>query len=170
MRVYLVGFMSVGKTTLGYQLARQLNMRFLDLDQLIANREKQSVQEIFNSQGETYFRQIEKAALHTTFELPQTIVSTGGGTPAHFDNMKQMTKMGLTFYLKLPKKKIIERLELSVKERPLVKNKSPESLDKYIESLIDKRKKFYEMAHFEVDASNKNALHYITRILTGYMH
>lgn len=170
MRVYLVGFMSSGKTTLGFQLARQLKMRFLDLDQYITNTEGDSVQEIFDKFGEPYFRKKEQEALHATFKLPQTVIATGGGTPVQYDNMDQMIKHGLTFYLKLPKEIIIHRIEKSARERPLVKNKTAEALDQFIETLFEKRKSFYEKAHFEVDASNKNALHYITRILSGYMY
>ncbi|ALO16217.1 shikimate kinase [Salinivirga cyanobacteriivorans] len=170
MRVYLVGFMSAGKTTLGFQLARHLRMRFMDLDQCISETEGDSVQDIFEKYGETYFRKKEQQALHNTFTVQQTVIATGGGTPVHFDNMEQMIKHGLTFYLQLPRESIIKRLEKSARERPLIKNKSQEELNRFIEELFEQRKAFYEKAHFEVDASNKNALHYITRILSGYMY
>jgi shikimate kinase len=170
MRVYLVGFMGVGKTTIGYQLSRALNMPFVDIDQYITNKYNTSVQEIFEQQGEAHFREIEKSALYDSFQIPNAVISTGGGTPCFFDNIEQMNKNGMTFYLKLPEDVILNRLSNSMRERPLVKDKSEEELKEIVQNLFESRRSFYEKAHYEVDAANKNALHYITRILSGYMH
>ncbi len=170
MRVFLVGFMSAGKTTLGYQLARSLNMRFTDLDQLITRQLQKPIDALFAEHGEDGFREIEKNALHSTFKTPELVLATGGGTPCFFDNMDYMIKNGLAFYLKLPREIIIKRLLKSVKERPLVSGKSYEELETIVHDLYETRKKFYEKAQYSVDASNKNALHYIVRILSGYMY
>lgn len=170
MRVYLVGFMSAGKTTIGYQLSRALNMPFVDTDQYIINKYKKTVQEIFNEHGEEYFRELEKSALHDSFHIPNAVISTGGGTPCFFDNIDQMNKNGMTFYLKLPQESILNRLQKSMRDRPLIKDKNEEELKQVIHDLFETRRKYYEKAYYAVDASNKNALHYITRILSGYMH
>jgi shikimate kinase len=162
--------MSAGKTTIGYQLSKALNMRFVDLDQFITNQNNQSVQEIFDQKGESFFRELEKKALQESFKFPNAVISTGGGTPCFFDNMEQMNKNGMTFYLKLPQEVILKRLQKSMRERPLVKDKTEEELNATIRDLFESRRQYYEKAHYKVDASNKNALHYITRILSGYMH
>lgn len=162
--------MGAGKTTIGYQLSRALSMPFIDLDQYIIDQEKQSVQEIFEQYGEDHFRELEKKALHSTFKVSNAIISTGGGLPCFFNNIDQMNKNGMTFYLKLPQEVILKRLIKSMRERPLVKDKTEEELKETIHNLFESRRKYYEKAHYSVDAANKNALHYITRILSGYMH
>ena len=170
MRVYLVGFMGSGKTTIGYQLSRALHMPFIDIDQYITNKYEKTVQEIFDQHGEAHFRELEKSALYDSFQFPNAVISTGGGTPCFFDNINQMNNNGMTFYLKLPQEVILNRLQKSMRERPLVKDKSDEELKQVIRDLFETRRKYYEKAHYAVDAANKNALHYITRILSGYMH
>ncbi|MDA3866041.1 MAG: shikimate kinase [Salinivirgaceae bacterium] len=170
MRIYLMGFMSSGKTTHGFQLAKALNLNFLDLDQYIEKKTKISVHELFQTRGEAYFRQLEREALDETFQMPHAVVSTGGGAPCFFDNVQAMNKNGITFYLKLPPKIILHRLQKSTRQRPLLANKTPEELAAYINQLLNERRTFYEQAHYTVDASNKNATHYITRILSGYMY
>lgn len=170
MRVYLVGFMGAGKTTIGYQLARNLAMQFIDTDQQIAREQKMPVDVLFAKHGENFFRRAEQKVLHQTFKITQGIISTGGGTPCFFDNMQQMKKNGLIFYLKLPENYILYRLQNSAKERPLINGKDSEKLAETIKILFEKRQSFYEQAHFAVDAANKNALHYISRILSGYMY
>lgn len=170
MRVYLIGFMTAGKTTMGFQLSRELGMQFSDLDQQIATQEQMPVKQIFEKYGENYFREKEKQVLHATFRQNQLIIATGGGTPCFFDNLTQMKKNGLIFYLKIPKELIINRIQKSFNKRPLAANQDTETLTTKVNTLYEKRKYFYQQAHFSVDATNKNALHYITRILSGYMY
>ncbi|MFO7863676.1 MAG: shikimate kinase [Salinivirgaceae bacterium] len=170
MRIYLMGFMSSGKTTHGFQLAKALSLSFLDLDQFIERKTKLSVPELFQTRGEACFRQLEREALHETFKMHNTVISTGGGAPCFFDNVQSMNKNGITFYLKLAPQIILKRLKKSTRQRPLLDDKTPEELVVYIKQLLNERQPFYEQAHYTVDASNKNATHYITRILSGYMH
>ena len=170
MRIYLVGFMSSGKSTIGYQLAKNLRIPFLDTDRQVAALENATVAKIFETKGESYFRQKEQEVLHATFDVPQLVVATGGGTPCFYDNMSQMRKFGFTFYLELSLQKIIYRITNTPKERPLVSGKSPEELELVVNELFDMREKYYKSAHYVVDAANKNAVHYISRIMSGYMY
>lgn len=170
MRIYLVGFMSAGKTTIGYQLSRLLCMPFMDIDKQIALEEGAAVTEIFENFGEAHFRKKEQAVLNATYKIPQLIVASGGGTPCFFDNMEQMKKAGFTFYLKLPIETIVHRLIKTNKERPLVSGKSPEELRTTVQKLFKEREYFYNQAQYAVDASNRNAIHYISRILSGHMY
>ena len=159
MRVYLVGFMGVGKTTMGKALAHELNLRL-----------NMSVSDIFDIHGENYFREFEKNVLHETFSEHNVIISTGGGTPCFFDNMQKMNSNGVTFYLKAPADVIANRLEASYKTRPLFKNSDTTNPTLWVNKMLAERKDFYEMARYKVDANHKNAIYYMQRILSGNMY
>lgn len=92
--IYLTGFMGAGKTTLGQGLAKLLGRRFVDLDQLIAQRQGQSVPEIFANRGEAAFRELEAAALHRVSRRQRLVVGTGGGLPVDGANRHLMRASG----------------------------------------------------------------------------
>lgn len=162
--------MGVGKTTTGKALAKELNMKFLDLDFIIVDRLKLSVTDIFKVHGEDYFRKLERDILHETFAEHNVIISTGGGTPCYFDNMKKMISNGVTFYLKAPAEVIAKRLESSYKTRPLFNNSGTIDPIKWITEKLKERDTYYEMARYKVDANHKNAVYYMQRILSGNMY
>ena len=87
MRIYLIGLPGSGKTTLGKQVAKALNLTFIDMDEKIEQTEGKSISEIFSKEGEAYFRDIERAMLHQVAQEENCIISTGGGAPCFFDNM-----------------------------------------------------------------------------------
>ncbi len=92
--LYLTGFMGAGKTTLGQGLAKLLGRRFVDLDQLIAKRQGQSVPELFASRGEAAFRELEAAELHRVSRRQRLVVGTGGGLPVDGANRHLMRASG----------------------------------------------------------------------------
>ncbi len=143
MRIYLTGYMGSGKSTAGKKLARKLNLSFVDLDKYIEHKYKISVAGLFRKYDEKAFRLIEQEALRDTFEMDRTIISTGGGTPCFFDNMVLMKQYGLTVYLKTSVKSLVHRLTRSKKNRPLLKDKSPEELFTFIENQVHEREAFY---------------------------
>ena len=87
IRIFLLGFMGAGKTTLGRALSNELKLSFCDLDLYIEQRFRKSVSEIFAQKGEQTFREIEKAMLHEVGEFEDIVISCGGSTPLFFDNM-----------------------------------------------------------------------------------
>lgn len=93
-RVFLMGFMGSGKTTLGKALARDLGLSFHDLDQYIENRYMKSVSQLFAQYGEQEFRRIESRLLREVGEFDDVIVACGGSTPLIGDNMDYMLSMG----------------------------------------------------------------------------
>ncbi len=99
-RIILLGYMGSGKTTIGKALSLALNMRFYDLDWYIENRMRKTIAHIFSERGEEGFRKIEYNMLHEVCEFEDVIISCGGGTPCHFDNMDYMNQQGETVYLK----------------------------------------------------------------------
>ena len=150
MKIYLIGFMGCGKTSIGRRLAKKLGYNFLDLDTLIEVKSKQKIPDIFQEHREEGFRKIERAALEDTFQLEDIVIATGGGTPCFFDNIDQINKHGLSFYLNRSCHFLVNKLFYSSTERPLVKGKSKNDLDDYIGKLLANRDSFYKKASFIV--------------------
>lgn len=154
MRYFIIGYKSSGKTTIGKKLAYRLNMEFIDLDKYIEDMTGSSVPEIYTSQGETEFRNIEWKALKQVVTKDNVIVSTGGGVPCHCDNMNLMEQYGEVIYLKMDNETLVSRLEKATSDRPIVKNKSREELQIYVKDLRNRCEHHYLRAKFIVDAKN----------------
>ncbi len=88
MRVFLIGFMGCGKSTIGIALAKRMDFDFLDMDKYIEKKEAKSIQQIFEKQGELVFRKKEKIALLEVCKKNNIVIATGGGTPCFFENMQ----------------------------------------------------------------------------------
>ena len=98
-RIFLIGYMGAGKTTLGKAFAREMSLNFIDLDWFIEERFHKTVQQLFLERGEDGFRELERKMLHEVAEFEDVVVSTGGGTPCFFDNMEYMNDCGDTVFL-----------------------------------------------------------------------
>ena len=97
--IFLVGMPSSGKSTLGKELARNLGYSFTDMDKLIETREQKTINEIFSSKGEDYFRELEKKILHTIQPTQSTVIATGGGVPCFHQNMDYIKENGISIFL-----------------------------------------------------------------------
>ena len=97
--IFLIGYMGVGKTTIGKQIAQGLGREFVDMDLFIENRYHKAVSGIFAEKGEDFFREIEHRILQEVAQFENTVIATGGGTPCFFDNMDLMNRTGITVYL-----------------------------------------------------------------------
>lgn len=153
IRVILVGYMGSGKTTVGRQLANALGVQFYDLDWYIETRFHKKVAEIFAEKGEEGFRDMERRMLHEVAEFEDIVLSCGGGTPCFFDNMDYMNSLGETLYLKTTPEVLAQHLRMGRTERPLIKGKSPEELEQYIQESLAAREPFYSKAKHIVDVS-----------------
>lgn len=149
--VYIVGFMGSGKSTAGRKLALSLGWKFIDLDKKIEESAGKHIPDIFEQDGESRFREIESEVLKLTGSMTETIVSTGGGTPCHGDNMDYMLSAGLTIYLKLTPEQLTRRLLDSSGDRPLIKNVPDDQLQTFIENMLSAREKWYGKANLIVD-------------------
>ena len=98
-RIFLIGYMGAGKTTLGKAFARALGLTFVDLDWYVEERFHKTVRQIFEERGEDGFRDLEKRMLHEASEFEDVVISVGGGTPCFFDNMEYMNAAGETVFL-----------------------------------------------------------------------
>jgi shikimate kinase len=150
MRIYLVGFMGSGKTTVGRKLAAILGYDFIDLDDFIENEYKISIPRIFEKYDENAFRKIEHKSLKRCSDYENTLISTGGGTPCFFNNMELINNSGFSVYIRMHPKSLYNRLISSKKKRPLLKEKSPEEIMAFIEHSLKVREPFYNQAALTV--------------------
>ncbi len=151
-RVYLVGFMGVGKSTLGRQLATKLGYEFLDLDKAFEAKYKVSINDFFKKYGEELFRKLENEVLVSTFSMEKVVISTGGGTVCHFNAIQQMNNNGTTIYLEMTEAAIVNRLQNAKRKRPLVVNKSESELLDIVKVKLKERVPFYQQASYNVNA------------------
>lgn len=142
----MIGYMGCGKSTMGRKLSQKLDVVFVDLDKYIEEKYSKTVPQIFAEEGEDAFRLKERAALEEVAAFDEVIVATGGGAPCFFDNMELMNESGLCVFLDVDYEELADRLIHSKTERPLIKGKSPEELVGFIESMMLKRRPFYEKA------------------------
>jgi len=149
--------MGCGKTTAGKRLANKLGWPFIDLDDRIEEQSGKTIAELFEKDGETIFRELEKKALHSTFDLKHAVISTGGGAPCFFDNMEQMNCNGNTVYIELPPKVLADRLRGAKNQRPLIKGKTDEELLNFITDALEKRSPYYKKAKTTVDGVSLTA-------------
>lgn len=146
----LVGYMGCGKTTVGKNLARICNMKFLDTDELIEQKQGRKISEIFATDGENAFRDMETAILRELLTQKKTglVISTGGGMPVREENRQLLKELGMVFYLKAKPETVYERVKGDTK-RPLLQCEDPLSR---IRTMQEQREPAYmESAHFVVE-------------------
>lgn len=124
MRIFLIGFMGAGKSTVGRELAARLKLDFVDLDQTIEQRAGRSVSEIFAEEGETAFRRLEEEGLDAVLRRDDVVVATGGGCFARPENRARIRARGGTcVWLDVPMEGILGRMgETSRQRRPLLRD------------------------------------------------
>lgn len=149
--IILVGYMCAGKTTVGKALAKELGRTFYDLDWYVEERFHKKVPQIFAEEGEDRFRDLERRMLHEVAEFENIVLSCGGGTPCHFDNMDYMNSVAETYYLKATPETLIQHIAISRGERPLLKGKSPDELREFVSAQLAEREPYYEKAQHIID-------------------
>lgn len=146
MLIFLVGFMGSGKTHWGKRWSEAYQIPFVDLDDAIELAEEKTVADIFTTNGEAYFRDIETETLRGFAEQKNIIIACGGGTPCFHDNMKWMNENGTTVYVTSPADVIMKRVIVQQDKRPLLRDMNPIELLAYIEQTINKREPYYKQA------------------------
>jgi len=145
-KIYLVGFMGAGKSTVARALGRRLGWKVEDIDERIEALERRTIPAIFSQAGEPYFREVERAVLHSLIPAHDVIVSTGGGTFADPENRVAMLATGAVAWLDLPFERVVARLPADGR-RPLAQDRAR------MEQLYESRLPAYREAHVRVDAS-----------------
>lgn len=166
MRIYLIGYMGCGKSTLGKRLAKHLKLQFVDMDHYIEMRNHKTVPQIFAEEGEVEFRKKERKALEELSEFSNIVIATGGGAPCFFDNIDLMNNTGTTIYMNIDPAILADRLIHSKTERPLIKGKSQEELTVFIDEMLTKRRPFYSQAKHQITEPDID-LKIIEEMVTG---
>lgn len=165
MHIYLIGYMGSGKTTIGEQLANHLTYSHIDTDLNIENKVNTSINNLFETKGEKFFRTLESQVLDK-INNENVVVSTGGGLPCFNDNMSKILKSGISFYLYLNPKKLAERLWIERDHRPIIKKtESKEELETFIVNHLVKREPFYFRSNYIINAEQEQK-YIIADILT----
>ena len=157
MKVFIIGYMGVGKTTVGKKLAARLGVEFMDLDAIIVERTGLSISEIFERHGEASFRETERHHLIEVLHKPRFVLALGGGTPAYDDNMDLMLASGTVVHLTLHMPVLISRLKQVKHSRPLLANRTDEDMELYVTEHFADRQTQYSRAQLEYDASDLTA-------------
>lgn len=144
--IFLIGFMGSGKSTLGRALSIATGLDFIDLDTYIERRFHANIRDIFASKGEEEFRGIERRMLLEVSDFENVIIACGGGTPCFFDNIDVMNSAGTTVFLDASHERLLERLKLGRRRRPLIASKTDEELSEYITEALNSRLPHYTKA------------------------
>ena len=152
MRLYLIGYMGCGKSTVGRKIARFAHLDFVDTDSRIEQREGASVADIITYQGEDYFRSVEHSVLVDTASEEDVVVSTGGGLPMWGDNMAQIKSLGLSVYLRRSPQNIMSRLSpYGRAKRPKFRGLNDEQLLAFMTTHMAEREPVYSQADVVID-------------------
>lgn len=159
--IVLIGFMGTGKTTIATALANRLGLRYVSTDNLIENREKRTINEIFREEGEERFRDIETEVVREISGLEGLVIDTGGGIVLREENMKMLKSCGVVICLTAGADMIMERTR-KYKHRPLLNVDDPKLR---IRSLLAKRAPYYSAADHTVDTGKLTARQAVERII-----
>jgi len=159
--IVLTGFMGTGKTAVGKELARLLDVKLIDVDTEIEKSEKMAINEIFKQFGEPKFRDIETEMIKKISKKKNVIISTGGGVVLKQENMDTLRKTGIIVCLMATPETILKRTGNS-NDRPLLKVENP---FKKINELLNFRKPFYEKADIMIDTEHKTPLQITEEIM-----
>ena len=148
MKVFLIGYMASGKSTLGKALAQSLALPFIDLDVEIERTTGTTISEIITAKGELHFRKLESSVLKELLQQYQTgIFALGGGTPVFYNHMDLMNAEGETIFLDVPVGELAKRLEGDIK-RPLIQNK--EDVAEFVAKHLFERRPYYSQAKHRI--------------------
>src|SRR5215471_9355535 len=146
-RVYLIGFMDAGKSSVGRELAVRLGYSFVDLDSEIEHSHQMTVQEIFSQHGETHFRKLEREFLKQLSKRPHVVIALGGGATIDPENQQVVDATGVTVWLRVAFETVASRVALDG-TRPLFRDPA------HARKLYECRLPIYQMARVHVVADN----------------
>ena len=160
----LTGMMGVGKTTIGKNLAKKLNYKFIDVDKVIEAREGQSINSIFKNKSESYFRKLENEITLSELKKESSVISLGGGAFLNNSVRRIAKKLSVSFWLDVPINELVKRLRNS-KQRPLLFSKN---ISQTIKKIYFERKKIYNEADFKIKCNSLKSEKIVSKILSLY--
>ena len=152
MRVFVLGFMGAGKSTFAKALAEKMAYESVDLDELIEAKLNRSIRQIFETEGEAFFRAVESNCLIELGKLDNIVVACGGGTPCYNDNGNWILQHGKSIYLECSVPHLTKRLKTATELRPLLREQ--ENLEKTITHMLRSRLPFYEAAEITLSGED----------------
>jgi shikimate kinase len=164
--IILTGFMGVGKTSVGTQLAKDLGYAFVDTDKLIEADQNMTISTIFAKYGESYFREIEARIVQEVTARESQVVSTGGGAVIWDMNREAFKQAGLVVCLSARPEVIFDRIKHET-HRPLLQTPDPPAK---IKEMLDSRARFYAQADITIDTSEKSVDQIISEIKERIRH
>ena len=167
MKLFLIGFMGCGKSSLGRKIAKAAGVEFYDMDSMIEQREGATISDIFHFAGEQYFREKERALIEEFGSMDGSmVISTGGGAPAWQNNMELMNSLGATIYLRRTAQQIASRLSPHGRQkRPKLRGLNDEELVAFMTTNMAEREPFYSKAKYCVDCAERSDAELIDYIL-----
>lgn len=169
-KICLMGMPGCGKSTVGKLLADKLDFEFIDLDAEIEKSVQKTIPEIFETEGETTFRQKEQEALIQALQKKNAVIALGGGTPCFFENMDKIKAEAFSIYLNTPVSILHQRLQKEQAQRPLLAVKTPDELLAYLQDKLEERSVFFERADLKIDykdSSIERLIYLITSFQTS---
>lgn len=162
--IVLVGFMGTGKTSVGKKLAASLGKTFVDMDEIIVEREGKPVSKIFEEDGESKFRALERALVQELAGKPNLVIATGGGIVLNPKNIEDFSATGFVVCLHAEPETILKRLK-GDRTRPLLA--STDKMERII-NLLEARRPLYDSIPDRVDTTTLNRQAVVDHILTLY--
>ncbi|MBO6213832.1 shikimate kinase [Algoriella xinjiangensis] len=165
MIISLIGYMGSGKTTTGKDLAKAIGYEFVDLDEFIEQKYQTKIPEIFAAEGELGFRKKEREALHEILTNTNIVLSLGGGTPVYYNNMEEITKNSVSFFIRVQLPQLVKRLENKKETRPLIAHLTNDELTEFVAKHLFERNQYYEKAKYTINVSNQSTLQVLDQIM-----
>ena len=156
--------MGVGKSTIGKKLSKKLELKFIDIDQIIEQEEKTTIKEIFKNKGESYFRKIEKKTTLEELKKNNLVIALGGGAFINNSIRKKIKNSSISFWLDLSIKSILRRLR-NIKKRPLL---NENNLEETMNTIYSERKKIYNESDFRIKCNSMNIEEIVNKITKLY--
>ncbi len=168
--IFLIGFMGVGKSTMGRMLAEKLSYEFIDMDQVIEKQQGKSITEIFEENGEMHFRTLESKALLTLSEGFGKVVACGGGAVIKAGNREVLKKSVCTVFLKADLNTLFDRIKQD-KTRPLLGleiDNEEQRQERFKERYESRESAYKEVACIHVATDNKTKEEIVDTIIEKY--
>ena len=153
--------MGTGKTTMATKLALRLGMRYVSTDDMVEQKEKRTINEIFTNSGEDYFRGVESAVVREVSAMENLVIDCGGGVVLRDENMDNLKSGGIMVALTAKPEVIMERTK-KYKHRPLLNVEDPK---RKIMDLLNKRAPFYAKADYIIDTGELTIKQAIEKIV-----
>ena len=170
MKIVLCGYMGSGKSKVGKLVSNHLNLQFSDLDILLEQSAGKSISDIFQENGEIYFRKMENKLLEeTVFSTENTVIALGGGTPCYGNNLELLKNAKVKLvYLKMGVKELTDRLFVEKSTRPMISHYvEKEDLEEFVRKHLFERNFYYLQSDVIIDANNKSPEEISTEIMTA---